>query len=191
MPIFLWSMVVNQLQKPVVDWGRRRGSGRATVFGRERVTVVIGALLTALGGGCGWSLLLQQEVGDLVRLLWGHRLQARRRVVDERGHAHADALAWWEATALRRHRDHRRGVADPAGEVLLGQRVRTAGEDGAAGEVGEVRAVGRLRGVVEDVAVGALERLDDQLLGRAGRCGAVGFVERVHRSLLLLGDPLL
>src|SRR6476659_4628622 len=121
MPIFLWSMVVNQLQKPVVAVGRRSGSGRATVFGRERVTVVIGALLTALGGGRGWSLLLQEEVGDLVGLLRGHRLHARRRVVDERRHAHADPLAWWEAAALRRHRDHRRRVADPAREVLLVQ----------------------------------------------------------------------
>src|SRR5437016_1924358 len=41
MPIFLWSTVVNQLQKPVVDFGRRSANGRTAVFGSERVTVVI------------------------------------------------------------------------------------------------------------------------------------------------------
>src|SRR5215218_4312716 len=41
MPIFLWSTVVNQLQKPVVDFGRRSTSGRGAAFGRARVTVVI------------------------------------------------------------------------------------------------------------------------------------------------------
>src|ERR1700712_1738031 len=41
MPIFLWSTVVNQLEKPVVDFGRRSANGRAAVFGRERGTVVI------------------------------------------------------------------------------------------------------------------------------------------------------
>ena len=41
MPIFLWSTVVNQLQKPVFDLGRRSASGRGGVFGSERVTVVI------------------------------------------------------------------------------------------------------------------------------------------------------
>src|SRR3954452_17847522 len=41
MPIFLWSTVVNQLQKPVIAFGRRSASGRGAAFGRERVTVVI------------------------------------------------------------------------------------------------------------------------------------------------------
>src|SRR3954462_8694376 len=106
MPIFLWSMVVNQLQKPVVDLGRRSGRGRAAVFGRERVTVVIGALLTALDGAGGWSLLLQQPVGDVARLLIGHRLLPGRRVLDERWHAHADPLPRGEPAVLRRHGDH-------------------------------------------------------------------------------------
>src|SRR3954453_13204806 len=119
MPIFLWSMVVNQLQKPVVALGRRSGSGRAAVFGSERVTVVIGALLSALGGAGGWSLLLQQPVGDVARLLVGHRLLPGRCVLDERGHAHADPLPWGESAVLRRHRDHRRRVLHPAREVLL------------------------------------------------------------------------
>src|SRR3954453_2778230 len=107
MPIFLWSMVVNQLQKPVVALGRRSGSGRAAVFGSERVTVVIGALLTSLGGAGGWSLLLQQPVGDVARLLVRHRLLPGRLFLDERRHAHADPLACREPAALRRHRDHR------------------------------------------------------------------------------------
>src|SRR6476660_5743349 len=41
MPIFLWSTVVNQLQKPVIAFGRRSANGRGAAFGRERVTVVI------------------------------------------------------------------------------------------------------------------------------------------------------
>ena len=127
-----------------------------------------------------WSLLLQEEVGDRPRPAAGSSTACPCGVfVGERRHAHADPLAWWEAAALRRHRDHRRRVRAPSStRLLLVQRVRAAGEDGAAGEVGEVRPVGRLRGVVEDVAVGALERLDDQLLGRAGGCGAVRLVER-------------
>src|SRR6476619_2913634 len=41
MPIFLWSTVVNQLQKPVIAFGRRSAKRRGAAFGRERVTVVI------------------------------------------------------------------------------------------------------------------------------------------------------
>src|SRR4051794_25459020 len=118
MPIFLWSTVVNQLQKPFVVFGRRSGSGRATVSGSVRVTVVIGALLTALGEAREWSLLLQEPAGDVVGLLLGHRFLTRRRVLDERGHADADALPRWEPAALRRHRDHRRRVPHPSREVL-------------------------------------------------------------------------
>src|SRR3954462_13616103 len=38
MPIFLWSTVVNQLQKPVIALGGRSGNGRGAAFGRERGT---------------------------------------------------------------------------------------------------------------------------------------------------------
>src|SRR6185503_5481711 len=41
MPIFLWSTVVNQDQKPVIRFGRRSASGRGGALVRERVTVVI------------------------------------------------------------------------------------------------------------------------------------------------------
>ena len=117
---------------------------------------------------------------------------ARRRVRGERRHADADPLTGWEPAALRRHRDHRRRVLHPVDEVAPGERVRAAGEGGAARQVREVRPVGRLRRVVEDVAVDAPEvlRVGEQLLRGPGRF-AVGVGERVDGTLLLLAQPLL
>ena len=74
MPIFLWSTVVNQLQKPVVALGRRSGSARAIGFGSDRVTVVIGSLLTALGVECGGHFCSSRKSAIVVGLLRGHRL---------------------------------------------------------------------------------------------------------------------
>src|SRR5436305_6250488 len=59
MPIFLWSTVVNQLQNPVVDLGRRSGSGRVIGLGRERVTVVIyfcSRRKSAMSSACCWVI---------------------------------------------------------------------------------------------------------------------------------------
>src|SRR5262249_59659673 len=77
MPIFLWSIVVNQLQKPVVACGRRstrrRRAGACTVS----ETVVIGSPPRAR------SLQLEEVVGDLLGLLSRHRGLTGRCVLAE------------------------------------------------------------------------------------------------------------
>src|ERR687892_679510 len=83
MPIFLWSIVVNQLQKPVVAVGRRRTPRRRAGARTASCTVVIGALPRSR------SPQLEEVVGDLRGLLSRHRRLAGGRVAAERRHAYA------------------------------------------------------------------------------------------------------
>src|SRR5437016_733053 len=95
-PIFLWSIVVNQLQKPVVALGRRSGSGRVATRGSAPETVVIRGLLTALAS----SFLRQQELGDLLGLVSSHHRVALRCVLRERRHANARDVGSRRQTAV-------------------------------------------------------------------------------------------
>ena len=133
MPIFLWSTVVNQLQKPVVDFGpRAAASGRG---GALRQGAGRPSSSTSAPGG---SRRCPRPVGCVIVVL------ARRRVLDERRHADADRRDRREPAVLRRI-----GIIDGASSTQSMRFSRfswvvAAGEGGAAGEVGEVRAVRRL-----------------------------------------------
>src|SRR5918995_81448 len=188
MPIFLWSIVVNQLQKPVVACGRRstrrRRAGACTVS-----TVVIGALPRAR------SRQLEEVVGDLLRLLSRHRRLPSWSIAAER--RHSDTLAAGGRLArvparLRLHRDQPGRVVDPVHEPVASQLVVAARERRAAGQVGEVGPVGAHLRVGQRVAVRALELRADELLGGAGglRLGAGADLEGHRRALLLLTKPL-
>src|SRR6266540_4539785 len=185
--IFLWSIVVNQLQKPVVAFGRRRTRSRRAGARTVSETVVIGGLPRIR------SLQLEEVVGDLLGLLSRHRRLSGRGVLTERRHAHAmppGGLAGLPAL-LRLHGNEPRCVVHPVDELVAGQLVVPAGERGAAGQVGEVRAVAAHLRVAERVAVRALELRADEVLGgtRGLRVGAGAGLERHRRALLLLADP--
>src|SRR5215207_2500361 len=187
MPIFLWSIVVNQLQKPVVACGRRRTrrrrAGACTVS-----TVVIGALPRAR------SRQLEEVVGDLLGLLSRHRRLPSRSIAAER--RHADTLAFGRLARLparlRLHGDERGRVVDPVHEPVAGQLVVAARERGAAGQVGEVGAVAAHLRVGQRVTVRALELRADELLGGTGGLGlgAGADLEGDRRTLLLFTNPL-
>src|SRR4029450_9898819 len=124
-PIFLWSTVVNQLHTPVVDFGRRRTSGR-------RGTGVTASEPGVLGTPPrhGPSLQLQEVVGERLRLGARHHRIARRSVGRERRHPDA-ARACWQSAVLGLHGDHRRCAQDPANQVPLRQLVVPAVEHAA------------------------------------------------------------
>src|SRR6266511_5928270 len=186
-PIFLWSIVVNQLQKPVVACGRRSTPRRRAGARTTSWTVVIGGLPRSR------SPQLEEVVGDLLGLLSRHRRLSGRGVLTERRHAHATPPGGLAGLpALRRlHGDEPRCVVHPVDELVAGQLVVPAGERGAAGQVGEVRAVAAHLRVAERVAVRALELRADEVLGgtRGLRVGAGADLERHRRALLLLADP--
>src|SRR5262245_45970407 len=187
MPIFLWSIVVNQLQKPVVACGRRstrrRRAGACTVS----ETVVIGSPPRPC------SLQLQEVVGDLLGLLLRHRRLPRRSIATERGHADAlppGGLARI-AAILGLHRDQARGVVHPLDELVARQLGVAARERGPAGEGGHVGAVAADLRVRDRVAVRALELRAHELLRGPGRlllCAGPD-LEGHRRALLLLADP--
>src|SRR5689334_9545057 len=101
-PIFLWSTVVNQLQKPVVERGRRKMSTRrvGTVVVTASETVVIDELPGCAERGYDRraSFLRQEVVGDGLGLLRGHRLLTLGQVPREA--RHADTRGRWRLEAV-------------------------------------------------------------------------------------------
>src|SRR5258708_39625599 len=99
MPIFLWSIVVNQLNTPVVSRGRRssRGTGFATTSASASSTVVIRELPGDGRTACASSFVREEEVGHRLRLSRGH---AERQL--ERLHAYLAGVGLVHARALVR-----------------------------------------------------------------------------------------
>src|SRR2546429_4494303 len=64
MPIFLWSTVVNQLQKPVVDVGRRSGRGMETGATTVSSTTVIARVLPGASGELASRTTPREEGSD-------------------------------------------------------------------------------------------------------------------------------
>src|SRR3989440_5994312 len=187
MPIFLWSIVVNQLQKPVVDCGRRSTRRRRAGARTVSETVVIGDLPRVR------SLQLEQVVGDLHGLLLRHRRLPGRSIAAERRHAHTLARRRLPRLPARLglHRDEARRVVHPFDELVACQLVVAAGEGGATAQVGQVRSVAAHLRVGERVAVRALElRADEVLSGTGGVCvRARGPLGRGRRGPLVLPAP--
>src|SRR5438067_3347281 len=184
MPIFLWSIVVNQLQKPVVDCGRRRTRSRRAGARTVSGTVVMRGLARAR------SLQLEQVVGDLPGLLLRHRRLPGRSIAAERRHAHTLARRRLPRLPARLglHRDEARRVVHPFDELVACQLVVAAGEGGAAGQVGQVRSVAAHLRVGERVAVRALELRADEVLGGTGGFRVRGRVGR-ERGRRARGSP--
>src|SRR5260221_1563399 len=139
MPIFLWSIVVNQLNTPVVSRGRRssRGTGFATTSASASSTVVIRELPGDGRTACASSFEREEEVGDRLRLSRGH---AERHL--ERRHADLAGIGLGQARTLVRLAARR--VVDPAPEVVEVEVVLPAGEDRPPVEV---------RGIVADLSL--------------------------------------
>src|SRR6478736_414802 len=108
MPIFLWSMVVNQLNGPVVARGRRnsRGTGFVSTVVSASSTVV----MRGLPGSCA-SFQLQEEVGDLLGFALGHV----DRVLERR---HPDPTRIGLREARARVGLAARSVPDPSPQIV-------------------------------------------------------------------------
>ena len=185
-PIFLWSMVVNQLQNPVVAFGRRRISGRGERARLRRS--VIGER-----GAHFCSSRKSAICSASARVISGWPFGVFS--VNDGMPTHVRSPTGRHSAVLGLHRDHRRARSSTQSTrfFLFSSYVALA-KTCAAREVREVRAVRWRRRVVEGVAVGALVLVAmSSWAGPAGTASAPSAFERwrLRRALLLLAEPLL